>query len=118
MLFTIGVLLAIFVLPSPWGLVAVAVGAALDIAETGVFLWWSKRRQALVGVEVLLGKTGFAVGDLWPEGQVKVNGEIWRARCAGGCPVGTQVVVREIDGLTLVVEPSGVQSPTPRWPPR
>jgi membrane-bound serine protease (ClpP class) len=105
-LFAIAVLLAIFVLPSPWGLVAVAIGAALDISETGVFLWWSNRRRALVGVEALVGKRGVAVGDLWPEGQVKVNGEIWKARCEGGCDAGTAIVVRNVDGLMLHVEPS------------
>lgn len=106
MLFLIGVLLAIFVLPSPWGLVAVAVGAALDIAETGFFIWWSKRRQAAVGVDAIVGKSGVAVGDLWPEGQVKVGGEIWKARCDGGCDGGTAIVVRAVDGLTLQVEPA------------
>jgi membrane protein implicated in regulation of membrane protease activity len=105
-LFLIALLLAIFVLPSPWGLVAVIVGAALDIAETGLFIWWSKRRGAAVGVETLVGKRGVAVGDLWPAGQVKVGGEIWQARCAGGCDAGTQVVVRSVDGLTLVVDPA------------
>lgn len=104
MLFLIGVLLAIFVLPSPWGLVAIAVGAALDIAETGLFIWWSKRRKATVGVDSLVGKTGVAVGELWPEGQVKINGEIWKARCDGGCEAGTRVVVRAVDGLRLEVE--------------
>jgi membrane-bound serine protease (ClpP class) len=103
-LFLIALLLAIFVLPSPWGLVAVIVGAALDIAETGAFVWWSKRRQATVGVETLVGRHGVAVGDLWPSGQVKVGGEIWQARCAGGCDAGTQIVVRSVDGLTLVVD--------------
>lgn len=106
MLFTIALLLAIFVLPSPWGLVAVVVGGALDIAETGVFLWWSKRRRATVGVESLVGKAGIASTDLWPEGQVKIVGEIWRARCDGGCDAGTKVVVREVNGLTLLVEPA------------
>jgi membrane-bound serine protease (ClpP class) len=106
MLFLISVLLAVFVLPSPWGLVAVAVGAALEISETGLFLWWSKRRRALVGVESLIGRTGVAVGELWPDGQVKVNGEIWNARCPGGCGRGTEVVVRRVDGLTLEVEPA------------
>jgi membrane protein implicated in regulation of membrane protease activity len=105
-LFLIGVLLAIFVLPSPWGLVAIGVGAALDIAETGVFLWWSKRRKASVGVDTLVGKTGVAAGELWPEGQVKINGEIWNARCARGCESGTRVVVRAVDGLMLEVEPA------------
>jgi membrane-bound serine protease (ClpP class) len=95
------------VLPSPWGLVAVALGAVLDIAETGVFLWWSKRRRAAVGLETLVGKRGTVVSDLWPEGQVKIGGELWRARCEGGCDSGTDVVVRDVDGLTLVVEPAG-----------
>ena len=106
MLFLTALLLAIFVLSSPWGLVAVATGATLDIAETGAFLWWSKRRKAGVGVDTLVGTVGVAVGELWPEGQVKVNGEIWKAHCAGGCEAGTKVVVRAIDGLTLDVEPA------------
>lgn len=104
MLFLIGLLLAIFVLPSPWGLVAVVVGGVLDIAETGVFLWWSKRRRSTVGVEALVGKAGVASTDLWPEGQVKIGGEIWQARCDGGCDAGTKVVVRAVEGLTLVVD--------------
>ncbi len=83
-LFLIALLLAIFVLPSPWGIVAVVGAAALDIIEIGVGLWWSKRRKATVGVDTLVGATGVAVGELWPDGQVKVNGEIWGARCDGG----------------------------------
>lgn len=106
MLFLIALLLAIFVLPSPWGLVAVIVGGTVDIAETGVLMWWSKRRRASVGVEALVGKAGIASTDLWPEGQVKIAGEIWRARCKGGCDVGTRVVVRAVEGLTLEVEPA------------
>lgn len=106
MLFAIALLLAIFVLPSPWGLAAVVVGGALDIAETGIFMWWSKRRRAVVGVESLVGKTGIASSDLWPEGQVRIAGELWKARCDGGCDVGTRVVVRSVEGLTLVVDPA------------
>ena len=40
-----------------------------------------------------------------PEGQVKVAGEIWRAHCDTGAGVGSAVVVREVRGLMLVVEP-------------
>jgi membrane-bound serine protease (ClpP class) len=105
-LFLIALFLAIFVLPSPWGLAAVVVGGVLDIAETTLFIWWSKRRQATVGVETLVGKIGVAASDLWHEGQVRVGGEIWRARCAGGCDSGTRIVVRGVDGLTLVVDPA------------
>ncbi len=106
MLFLIALLLAIFILPQPWGLVAVVVAGALDVAETTIFLRWSKRRRAAVGVEALVGKVGVAASDLWPEGQIKLDGEIWRARCAGGCDAGTKVVVRAVDGLTLVVDPA------------
>jgi len=105
-LFLIALLLAIFVLPSPWGLVAVVVAAALDIGETGLFMWWSKRRKSSVGVETLVGRRGIAVGELSPEGQVKVDGEIWNARCPVGCDAGTDIVVRSIDGLTLFVDPA------------
>ena len=41
-----------------------------------------------------------------PEGQVRIAGEIWRARCAAGADVGDTVGVREVDGLMLVVEPT------------
>jgi membrane-bound serine protease (ClpP class) len=105
-LLIIALLLAIFVLPSPWGLIAVVVAGALDIAETGLFVWWSKRRHASVGIDTLVGRTGVAVGDLWPLGQVKIGGEIWQARCDGGCDTGTEVVIRSVEGLTLVVEPA------------
>ncbi len=106
MLVLIALLLAVFVLPSPWGLVSVAVAAVLDIAETGLFIWWSKRRKATVGVDTLVGKVGVASSDLWPQGQVKIRGELWQARCAGGCDAGTRVVVRAVEGLLLVVDPA------------
>jgi membrane-bound serine protease (ClpP class) len=105
-LLVIALLLAIFVLPSPWGLIAVVVAGALEIGETGLFIWWSKRRNASVGIDTLVGRRGVAVGDLWPIGQVKVGGEIWQARCDGGCQTGTEVVIRSVEGLTLVVEPA------------
>ena len=106
MLFLIALLLAIFLLPSPWGFVVVACALVVDVLEVSVGLWYSKRRRATVGTDALVGVTGVAVGDLFPEGQVKVNGEIWRARCEAGCDAGAAVVVRAVNGLTLEVEPA------------
>jgi membrane protein implicated in regulation of membrane protease activity len=105
-LFLLALVLAFFVLPEPWGLVAVVAAGALEIGETALFIWWSKRRRVSVGVETLVGKRGIAVGELWPTGQVRVDGEIWNARCEGGCDAGTEVVVRSVEGLTLVVDPA------------
>ena len=106
MLFVIALLLAIFVLPSPWGAIAVVVALVLDLVEVGVGIWYSKRRKAKVGVSALVGLTGVALDALGPDGQVRVNGEIWRARCEAGCDAGTPVVVRAVSGLTLEVEPA------------
>jgi membrane-bound serine protease (ClpP class) len=59
-----------------------------------------------VGAEALLGATARAVSPLEPYGHVRINGELWRARAAPG-PIRSDqdVVVRDLEGLTLVVEP-------------
>ena len=106
MLFLIALVLAIFVLPSPWGLVAVGVAAVIDVTEVVVGLWWNRRRKVRVGVETLVGRRGVALGELRPEGQVKVDGEVWKARCEDGCDAGVAVVVLSVDGLLLVVDPA------------
>jgi membrane protein implicated in regulation of membrane protease activity len=105
-LFLIALALAILVLPSPWGVVTVVIAGTIDLIEVGVGLWWTKRRRAAVGVESLVGKRGVAIDALWPEGQIRVDGEIWAARCRGGCDQGSPVVIRRIDGLVLEVDPA------------
>jgi membrane-bound serine protease (ClpP class) len=104
--FLIALLLAIFVLPSPWGLIAVVAALLVDVIEVTVGVWYSRRRRATVGVESIVGATGVALGELLPEGQVRVNGEIWQAHCEAGCDAGAEVVVRAVNGLTLDVEPT------------
>ena len=102
----VSVLLAVFVLDSPWSFVAVAGGVAIEASESGLMLWWSRRRRPLVGVETLVGSPGIAVSACRPEGQVKVGGELWRARCDAGADRGSAVVVAAVEGLTLVVHAS------------
>jgi membrane-bound serine protease (ClpP class) len=101
----LSILLAVFVLDEPWNWVAVALGATFELAETGFLFWWSKRRRVAVGPETLVGRRAVVSVDCMPEGQVKVAGEIWRARCDTGAGIGSHVVVREVRGLMLVVEP-------------
>lgn len=102
----VGLLLALFVLDEPWSWAAVALGACWEIAETVLLVRWSQRRRAAVGAEALVGRRAFVAADCMPEGQVRVAGELWRARCAGRASAGDEVVVREVEGLTLVVEPA------------
>lgn len=105
MLTIVAILLALTVLPSPWGIVAVVVGFAIDAAETTFFVRWSKRRRATVGVETLVGRSAVVVRALTPRGQVKLDGEVWEARCSEELLPGDEVVVTAIEGLVLAVEP-------------
>ena len=93
------ILLAIFVLPSPWGIVAVVAGALTDIAESLVLLKWSRRRRVVTGVEALIGKTAVVSSPT----QVRVAGELWEARSADPLVIGDEVEVAGVDGLTLQV---------------
>jgi len=101
----LGLLLAIFVLDEPWSWVAVGLAATWEIGETALLVWWSKRRRSVVGAEALVGRRAIVSSACMPDGQVRVAGELWRAHCVAGAGEGDEVVVREVDGLTLVVEP-------------
>jgi membrane protein implicated in regulation of membrane protease activity len=94
------ILLAIFFLPSPWGLVAVLAGGLIDVAESLVLLKWSRRRRAVTGVEALIGKTAVVSSPT----QVRVAGEIWEARSDRVLVPGDEVVVHGVEGLTLLVD--------------
>jgi membrane-bound serine protease (ClpP class) len=106
MVLLIAILLAFFVLDEPWNWVVLIVGAILEVAETTLYVWWSKRRKAVVGAEALIGRLAVVAADCLPEGQVRVAGELWHARCDAGARAGEEVVVREVEKLTLVVEPT------------
>ena len=95
------ILLAVFVLPSPWGIVAVVAGGSLDVMESLVLLRWSRRRRSPVGAGALVGLVARVISPT----QVRVNGEIWEARAAGPLRPGDEVEVANVDGLTLEVSP-------------
>lgn len=105
MITIIALIVALLFLPYPWNFVVPIVAAIVDVIETGVFLWWSRRRRATVGVETLVGRRAVAVGRLAPRGQVKVDGELWEARSESHVEPGAEVVVRRIEGLVLHVAP-------------
>ncbi|MDP9303719.1 MAG: hypothetical protein M3O92_04345 [Actinomycetota bacterium] len=94
------ILLAIFVLPSPWGILAIVAGGLVDIAESLVLLRWSRRRRAVTGVEALVGRTAVVSTPR----QVRVAGELWEARSDRVLVPGDEVVVHGVEGLTLLVD--------------
>lgn len=104
MALVVALLLAFFVLDSPWSLIVVVAAAVLEVAEIPFWFWYSKRRTVQVGAETLIGRRGVVITDCRPLGQVRVDGEIWAARCESGADVGTAVRVEGLEGLTLLVE--------------
>jgi len=104
MLFLGAILLAVFVLPPRWAVPVVLLAAVIEVAETAFWIRYSRRRRVQMGPETLVGAVGLVVTPCMPEGQVRLQGELWRARCGDGADVGEQVRVLELDGLTLVVE--------------
>jgi membrane-bound serine protease (ClpP class) len=99
-LFLGGILLAVFVLPSPWGIVAVFAGGIIDIVESLLLLRWSRRRRAATGAEALIGRTAVVANAT----QVRIAGERWQVRAERPLVPGEEVVVRAVDGLTLLVD--------------
>jgi membrane-bound serine protease (ClpP class) len=107
------VLLAIFVLPPAWRLPVVLLGGAVEVAESIFWIWLSKRRRPSVGVETLVGTRATVMTPCRPLGQVRVQGELWRARCDEGADPGDDVTVATVDGLTLVVRGSEPRRASP-----
>lgn len=96
----------LFLLPSPWNLIAFLAGLLLWLGE--VFVIWRlvRRKQVQAGAETLVGRTATVIVACRPLGQVRLSGEseIWRARCADGAEQGETVRVVGLDQLTLIVE--------------
>jgi membrane-bound serine protease (ClpP class) len=68
----------------------------------------ARREPVHTGHEELVGQSAEVRTPLAPEGQVWLQGALWRARVADGSgPIGTgdRVRVDSVDGLTLLVRP-------------
>ena len=90
---------------TPWGVPLIAGAAAVEVGQSLFWIWLSKRRRAAVGPETLVGRTARVVRACRPLGYVRLDGELWEARCAEGADRGTDVRVTALEGLTLIVEP-------------
>ncbi len=104
MAIVIAVALAIFVLPEPWGIVAVFVGIVFEVVENVFWFRYQKRRRVRTGVEGHIGERAEVTRALDPEGRVKFRGEVWKARSEEPIEAGETVRVAAVDRLTLVVE--------------
>ena len=69
--------------------------------------------KVLTGVQGLIGETGVAQTALAPAGKVFVHGELWDAVASANLPPGQLVVIRQVDGLQLQVDPASSRDRTP-----
>ncbi len=98
----IGAILAFFFLEGALRVAVIAFLLATDVVEIYIWLRWRKKKS-ISGMDALVGKTGIAVTECAPDGQVKVNGQIWRASCDDPLSPGDPVVVTHVHGLRLEV---------------
>ena len=116
MVLIVTLVLAFVYLPWPWSGAAIALAAAWEVSGAVLSIRYSRRGRAQVGVETLVGATASVITPLVPDGQVRVNGEIWQAHSVRDVRVGETVLVSAVNGLTLEVEPVSLDagaSPSP-----
>jgi membrane-bound serine protease (ClpP class) len=98
-------LVGLFVLPDPWGLVAVAVAAVTEVGELYLWIRFLRRYRVTTGAEGLVGERAEVIEDCAPEGRVRARGEIWTATSPVPLEKGARVRVVAVEGLKLQVEP-------------
>jgi membrane-bound serine protease (ClpP class) len=92
-----------------------ALGLTVPFALITSFLFSiavrARRNKVVTGVEGMVGQEGIAVAELNLTGTVMVRGEYWNACATSRVAASEPVRITGIDGLTLQVEPAGVESP-------
>jgi membrane-bound serine protease (ClpP class) len=71
----------------------------------------ARRNKITTGEQGLVGEIGITQTPLSPSGKIFVHGELWDAVSPVNIPTGERVVVRQVDGLTLQVEPLRAGTP-------
>jgi len=71
----------------------------------------ARRNKIVTGEQGLIGEIGIAQTALAPAGKVFVHGELWDAVSTVPVSAGGQIVVRQVDGLTLRVDPMAASKP-------
>jgi membrane-bound serine protease (ClpP class) len=89
-------------------LTALAVSIPLGIITVFLMSIALKARanKVVTGIQGLIGEIGLTQSALSPQGKVFVHGELWDAVSSANVPVGQPVVVRQVEGLQLRVDPA------------
>jgi len=90
---------------------AVSIPLGLITAFLMTIALKARRNKVVTGSQGMIGETGVAQTSLSPQGKVFVHGELWDAVSTVDIPIGQLVVVRQVDGLILQVDPIRVAQP-------
>ena len=86
-----------------------ALGVSIPLGVITVFLMSialkARANKVVTGIQGLIGEVGHTQSALSPQGKVFVHGELWDAISSANLPAGQPVVVRQVDGLQLRVDP-------------
>ena len=88
--------------------VAIGAGIGFGIISFGLafIALRAHRNKVLLGPQAMVGGTAIVRTPLCPDGQVEIRGELWQASLRGQStlPIGASALVREVEGLVLIVE--------------
>jgi membrane-bound serine protease (ClpP class) len=104
-LLLIALLLTLFVLPAPWGVIVVLVALGIEVLEIIFWRRFLRRYRISAGPETLIGMLAEVVEPCQPDGRVRLRGELWKARASRPAKIGARVRVTEVVGLTVHVTP-------------
>jgi membrane-bound serine protease (ClpP class) len=65
----------------------------------------ARNNKVVTGVQGLIGEIGLTQSALSPQGKVFIHGELWDAISSASLPAGQPVIVRQVRGLQLSVDP-------------
>jgi membrane-bound serine protease (ClpP class) len=95
---------------------ATALAVSVPLGAITVFLMTialrARRNKVMTGIEGLIGQIGVAQTQLSPAGKVFVHGEIWDAVATSDVPAGEKVIVQQVEGLQLKVDPANEHKTT------
>jgi membrane-bound serine protease (ClpP class) len=94
--------------PAWWVLLIVCGGAVLFMLSGMTAMVRARFSTPTIGREELVGEMGTAEVDVAPDGVVRINEALWRARTNRATPIksGDEIRVVAVEGVVLEVEPS------------
>jgi membrane-bound serine protease (ClpP class) len=91
-----------------WTALAVSVPLGIITVFLMTLALKARANKSVSGAQGMIGETGMTQTPLNPRGKVFVHGELWDATSTSAVDAGQLVVVRQVNGLALVVEPAPV----------